>query len=107
MGSMPLQNAANLRPPVYLSATAARRRGDRIRPALLRLLTAAFGTKRTSRDGLLIVRFRRGFQRVDPTLYPERERWSVRGWVDDIFEGLRNQRKQSFGISCSGEQRRN
>jgi hypothetical protein len=29
MGSMPLQNAANLHPPVYLSATA-RRRGDRV-----------------------------------------------------------------------------
>ena len=65
---MPLQNAANLRPPVYLSATAARRRGDRIRPALLRLLTAAFGTKRTSRDGLLIVRFRRLHHAMAATL---------------------------------------
>src|SRR5207244_5808323 len=55
------------------------------------------GTKRTWRDGLPIVRSRGWSQRVDATLYPERERWSVRQCVEVIFEALRHQRKQSFG----------
>jgi hypothetical protein len=36
-----------------------RQRGDRIRAALLRLLTTGSGTKRTCRPHLLTVRFRR------------------------------------------------
>ena len=63
------------------------------------------GTKRTCRDGLLIVRFRGWSQRVDATLYPERERWSVRQCVEVIFEALRHQRRQSFGIAGSGASR--
>src|SRR5260370_31837041 len=47
------------------------------------------------------VRFARWSQRVDATLYPERERWSVRQCVEVIFEALRHQRKQSFGIAGS------
>src|SRR3974390_1023474 len=35
---------------------------------------------------------------VAATLYPERER-SVRRWGEDIFEALRRQRRQSFGIA--------
>jgi hypothetical protein len=38
-------------------------------------------------------------------LYPERERWSVRQCVEVIFEALRHQRKQSFGIAGSGASR--
>jgi hypothetical protein len=44
-------------------------------------------------------------QRVEATLYPERERWSVRQCVEVIFEALRHQRKQSFGIAGSGASR--
>src|SRR5439155_17284541 len=44
-------------------------------------------------------------QRVDATLYPERERWSVRQCVEVIFEALRHQRRQSFGIAGSGASR--
>jgi hypothetical protein len=44
-------------------------------------------------------------QRVDATLYPERERWSVRQCVEVIFEALRHQRKQSFGIAGRGASR--
>src|SRR6266478_4659140 len=51
------------------------------------------------------VRFARWSQRVDATLYPERERWSVRQCVEVIFEALRHQRKQSFGIAGSGASR--
>src|SRR5258707_8535138 len=60
------------------------------------------GTKRTQRDVGPFVRFRGWSQRVDATLYPERERWSVRQCVEVIFEALRHQRKQSFGIAGSG-----
>src|SRR5947209_3982444 len=63
------------------------------------------GTKRTYRHDLLFVRFRGWSQRVDATLYPERERWSVRQCVEVIFEALRHQRKQSFGIAGSGASR--
>src|SRR6266478_5832012 len=51
------------------------------------------------------VRFGWWSQRVDATLYPERERWSVRQCVEVIFEALRHQRKQSFGIAGSGASR--
>src|SRR6266446_6278917 len=44
-------------------------------------------------------------QRVDATLYPEKERWSVRQCVEVIFEALRHQRKQSFGIAGSAASR--
>src|SRR6266404_3641747 len=52
-----------------------------------------------------IVRFRGWSQRVDATLYPEKERWSVRQCVEVIFEALRHQRKQSFGIAGSAASR--
>src|SRR3974390_2032998 len=43
------------------------------------------------------VRNWRWSQPVAATLYPERER-RVRRWGEDIFEALRRQRRQSFGI---------
>src|SRR5438034_11198495 len=54
----------------------------------------------TSKPGIR-EQYRRWSQRVDATLYPERERWSVRQCVEVIFEALRHQRKQSFGIAGS------
>src|SRR5215469_14542963 len=51
------------------------------------------------------VRYGGRSQPVDATLYPERERWSVRQCVEVIFEALRHRRKQSFGIAGSGASR--
>src|SRR5712691_3890428 len=61
--------------------------------------------KRTNSRSSRHVRLVRWSQRVDATLYPERERWSVRQCVEVIFEALRHQRKQSFGIAGSGASR--
>src|SRR2546422_11670305 len=37
-------------------------------------------------------------QRVDATLYPERERWSVRQCVEVIFEALRHQIREDRAL---------
>src|SRR5260221_10865010 len=66
---------------------------------------SAVGQTLPSRDFCGTAALPRWSQRVDATLYPERERWSVRRCVEVIFEALRHQRKQSFGIAGSGASR--
>jgi hypothetical protein len=48
------------------------------------------------------VRFRWWSQRVDATLYPEREGWSVRQCVEVIFEALRHRENRALGSLAAG-----
>src|SRR5262249_37619712 len=89
---------ADYRSYVQSVSPGARPTGNRIERSLLRcicLLLAQSG--RTEMSGCLSA-FGGGLN-GSTQHYPARERWSVRRCVEVIFEALRHQRKQSFGIA--------
>ena len=56
-GGVEYENGASARPDDLIDAARNRRRGDRMRASFAALHESAFGTKRTSPDDLLFVRF--------------------------------------------------